>query len=334
MHSPEDFTGEALQRAIDAAQGGGTIQVPRGVYQFGDETVLIPERQHRVQLLCEPGTVFLYSGPGAALQAGGDGGNTEGFQLSGCEISLCGNSHSGACCLKLVRSFWSTLQNVRLVSDNGAPSPRQTGLMISGGATDEAGFSAYTLVLNLAVIGSFKKGIWLGSEIAGGPSTQDRSNANTIIGGSVYCGASDKTGSIGVHIEHGDTNRVIGMDHDSLETGTKVDGHNNQINSRYENISRYAVHVGPTSQGSFIFGCSIPTGEWLDEGYETQYILTSQAGENKSHLTGVSSRYAICFTPRDGDPPQPKDGWLWYDWNTGTIKARIAGATRTIATAD
>ena len=330
MTVPGGFTGEALQNAIDSLNGSGTICVPRGQYNFGDKGVVIPQGRHRVQLLCESGTVFWFTGPGAAITVGGDQGNTEGFRMSGCEIALYGNPHDDAICLRLVRSFWATLQDIRLVSDGGAPRPRQYGLTIGGGTSDEAGFSAYTTCINLAAIGSFRRCIALGSGIPGGPSTGDRANSNIIIGGSVYCGAQNRADSIGIAILHGDTNRIWGVDHDSLEIGTYVNGHANQVNARYENIDKHAIHVGPSSMGSFVFGSAVPLNEWLDEGYETQYILTSQGGVNKSMLTDMGSRYSTTLTPRWDEPSELHDGMCWYDGSTHTIKVRINGVTKTL----
>lgn len=328
MITVDEATGDALRRAIAQTGGGETIFVPSGTYDLGQTGLQIDH--HRIQILCEPGTRILYKGSGTAIRVGNDDRNIEGFKLSGCDINLSGNSNDGACCLKLIRSFWGTIQDIRLTSDNGSGSPRQFGLMVSGGSKDQAGFSAYNLILNPAVIGSFKKGIWFGSEIKGGPSTRDRSNANTVIGGSVYCGASNKTGSIGIHIEHGDTNRILGTDHDSLEIGTQIDGHANQVNARYENITRYAVSLSQSSQGSFIFGSAIPANEFYDGGYETQYIITSQAGVNKTLLTKVASRYGFQLVPQNGQPDPLEDGMMWYDWNDGKIKARVNGATRIV----
>lgn len=332
MTELQECTRAALQDAINAAEGGGTIIVPKGQYNFGDKGVVVPEGRHRIQLLCESGTVFWYEGPGPAIQVGGDWGNTEGFRMSGCEIALYGNPHDDAICLRMVRCFWSTLQDIRLVSDGGAPTPRQYGLLIGGGTTDEAGFSAYTVCINLAAIGSFKRCIALGSGIAGGPSTADRANSNVFIGGSVYCGAVDKTGSVGIDIAHGDTNRVWGVDHDSLEVGTMVRGHCNQVNARYENITKHAIHITDTSMGSFVFGSSVPLGEWLDEGYETQYILTSQGGVNKSMLTDMGSRYSTTLTPRYDQPSDLKDGQCWFDGNAGKLRVYAGGRILTVVT--
>lgn len=330
MTQPEDFTGRALQGAIDSLDGSGTVWVPKGQYNFGDQGIVVRQGQHRVQLLCESGTVFWYQGSGAAVTVGGDWGNTEGFRMSGAEIALYGNPHDNAICLRLVRSFWATLQDIRLVSDGGAPRPRQYGLIIGGGTVDEAGFSAYTVVINLAAIGSFKRCVALGSGIAGGPSTGDRANSNVFIGGSVYCGAQDKTGSVGIDIAHGDTNRIWGVDHDSLEVGTMVRGHCNQVNARYENIVKHAIHITDTSMGSFVFGSSVPLNEWLDDGYETQFILTSQGGVNKSMLTDMGSRYSTTLTPRWDEPSDLHDGMCWYDGNTNTVKVRVGGQTKTL----
>ena len=327
MITVDECTGASLQRAIDSINSG-TILVPCGFYDLGQDAIRI--NKHRIQLICEPGTVFWYKGNGAAVLVGNDNSTTEGFKLSGCEISIADNNNDDAVCLKLVRSFWATIQDIRLVSSNGGASPRQRALMISGGSTQQSGFSAYTLVLNPAVIGGFKTGIWFGSEINGGPSTRDRSNANTVIGGSVYCGANNKAGSIGIHIEHGDTNRILGTDHDSLEVGTKIEGHANQVNARYENITKYAIQLTGSSQGSFIFGSAVPLGEWLDEGYETQYIITSQAGENKSMLSDLSARYNFTLVPRNGTPSNATDGSMWYDWNDGKIHAKVNGAVKTL----
>lgn len=319
-----------MQAAIDSLNGSGTVHVPRGTYNFGTTGVVIPQSQHRVQLLCESGTVFWYQGDGVALTVGGNNANTEGFRMSGAEVSLYGNPHDNAACVRLVRSFWATLQDIRLTSDGGAPRPRQYGLLIGGGQTDEAGFSAYSLILNCAVIGSFKTGITLGSGIPGGPSTGDRSNSHTIIGGSVYCGAQDKTGSVGIHIQAGDTNRIIGVDHDSLEIGTLVEGHANQVNARYENIERYAVHVTDSSMGSFIAGSAIPAGEYRDDGWETQCILTSQGGVNQSLLTDMCSRYSTRILPRyDGGPQNPEEGQMWFDGSA--LKVFIGGRVRTVS---
>jgi hypothetical protein len=331
MTEVQGFTGAALQDAINALNGGGTLWIPKGVYNFGTTGVKIAQSQHRVQLMCESGTVFWYQGPGPALQIGGDADDTEGFRMSGCEVSLAGNPHDDAICIRMVRTFWSTLQDIRLVSDGGAPNPRQYGLIIGGGTTDEAGFAAYTVVINMAAIGSFKYCAALGSGIAGGPSTGDRANSNVFIGGSVYCGAQNRAGSVGIYIAHGDTNRIWGVDHDSLEVGTLVNGHANQVNARYENIDKYAIQIGPNSMGSFVFGSAVPLDEWLDEGYETQYILTSQGGVNKSMLTDMQSRYSTRLMPRSGDPPDIADGMAWYDADSHTIKVRVNGVTRTLA---
>ncbi len=332
MTEVNGFTGEALQCAIDDLGGSGTIWVPKGTYNFGTTGVKIAQGQHRVQLMCESGTILWYSGPGPALQVGGDADDTEGFRMSGAEISLAGNPNDDAICLRMVRTFWSTLQDIRLISDGGAPNPRQYGLIIGGGTTDEAGFAAYTVVLNLAAIGSFKYCVALGSGIQGGPSTGDRANSNVFIGGSVYCGAQNRAGSVGIYIAHGDTNRVWGVDHDSLETGTLVNGHANQVNARYENIDKYAIHIGPSSMGSFVFGSAVPLNEWLDEGFETQYILTSQGGVNKSMLTDMGSRYSTTLTPRFDTPPDLKEGMAWFDGNTGTLKVFAGGQIRTVVT--
>jgi hypothetical protein len=326
---PGDNTGQALQNAINALPaGGGTVVVPCATYNFGTKTVSLPPGKNKVELRCEPGTIFWYQGPAAALQVGADSANIEYFSLSNCEISLIDNPNPDAVALKLVRSFWGRFDNIKLTSSNRA-SASQTAVVVSGGATDQAGFSAYNLFSNCAVVGGFKKGYWFGSEIPGGPSTQDRSNANLILGGSVWCGAQDRTGTIGIHVQHGDTNRVIGTDHDSWEVGTKIDGHNNQINARYENIFHRAVWVGSTSMGSYINGCSIPAGEWQDDGFETQYVLTSQAGVNTTMLSDLRARYSFQLVPRTGEPANLADGMLWSDGNT--IKARIAGRTETVA---
>ena len=332
MTTVNDFTGAALQDSIDSLNGPGTVHVPRGQYNFGDTGVVVPQGQHRVQLLCESGVTCWYQGSGVALQVGGDNGDTEGFRMSGAEVSLYGNQHDDAICIRMVRTFWSTLQDIRLTSDGGAAYPRQYGLTIGGGTTDEAGFSAYTTVINLAAIGSFRRCIALGSGIPGGPSTGDRANSNIFIGGSVYCGAQNRAGSVGLAILHGDTNRIWGVDHDSLEIGTLVNGHANQVNARYENIDKHAIHVGPNSMGSFIFGSAIPLGEWLDEGFETQMILTSQGGVNQSLLTDMCSRYSTRVLPRyDGGPQNPEDGQMWFDGNAGCLKVRIGGQTRTVS---
>ena len=327
--TPSAKTGAALQAAIDSVpSGGATVFCPRGTYSFGNTGVTVPQGKHKIEILCEAGTIFHYTGAGTALTVGGDAQNTEHFRLSGCEISIRDNYNVGACCLKLVRCFWGLYEHIKITSDNGTGTPVQTGVMVSGGATDQAGFSAYNVFINPALVGSFKKGFWFGSEIPGGPSTRDRSNSNVIFGGSVYCGATSKIGSVGVHIEHGDTNRVFGTDHDSLEVGTLIEGHNNQINCRYENIVKYAIQVKPTSQGSFLLGPSIPLNEFLDEGFETQYILTSQAGENRTLLTDIAPRYSLTLLPRDGAPAKVSEGTMWLDWNDNTIKVRIGGQTR------
>ena len=329
---PSAKTGAALQAAIDSVpSGGATVFCPRGTYGFGTTGVTVPQGKHKIHILCEAGTIFHYTGAGTALTVGGDAQNTEHFRLSGCEISIRDNYNVGACCLKLVRCFWGLYEHIKITSDNGTGTPVQTGVMVSGGATDQAGFSAYNTFINPALVGSFKTGFWFGSEIPGGPSTRDRSNSNIILGGSVYCGAASKITSIGVHIEHGDTNRVFGTDHDSLEVGILIEGHNNQVNCRFENIVKYAIQVKPTSQGSFLIGPSIPLNEFLDEGFETQMILTSQAGENKSVLTDAAARYSFTLVPRDGDPPNVSNGMLWYDWGTNTVKVRMNGQTRTLA---
>ena len=333
MIEVNECTGEALQRAIDQApDNGDTIHVPTGTYNFGKKGVVVPQGKHRVQLLCDSGTTFWYQGDGPALQVGGDDGNTEGFRMSGAEISLYGNPYDDAICVRMVRSFWSTLQDIRLTADLGASNPRQYGLIIGGGTTSEAGFSAYTVIINLAAIGSFRKCIAFGSGIEGGPSTRDRANSNVVIGGSVYCGAQNRAGSVGIHIAHGDTNRIWGVDHDSLETGTLVEGHANQVNARYENIDKHAIRIGPTSMGSFVFGSAVPLNEWLDEGYETQFILTSQGGVNGSMLTDMGSRYSTTLTPRWDDPPGLRDGQCWFDGNAGKLKVFAGGRIRTVVT--
>lgn len=330
--TPDAYSGEALQKAIDSLDGPGTVWVPRGQYNFGDRGVVVPQGQHRVELKCESGTVFWYTGPGVALQVGGDNGDTEGFRMSGAEVSIYSNPNDDAICIRMVRTFWSTLQDIRLTSDGGAAYPRQYGLLIGGGQTDEAGFAAYTVIINPSVIGSFRWGIGFGSGIAGGPSTRDRSNSNIVIGGSVYCGAQNRAGSVGICIAHGDTNRIWGVDHDSLEVGTLVNGHANQVNARYENIDKYAIQVTSSSMGSFLFGSAIPAGEFLDEGFETQYILTSQAGVNKSMLTDMGSRYSTTLTPRWDTPSDLHEGQCWYDGNAGKLRVFAGGQIRTVVT--
>src|SRR5262245_52111441 len=98
--TPNGFTGSAIQQAIDQLNGPGTITLPRGQYNFGNQGVTVPQGQHRVQLLCESGVVFWYQGSGPALTIGGDNGTTEGFRMSGAEVSLYGNSNDDAACIR------------------------------------------------------------------------------------------------------------------------------------------------------------------------------------------------------------------------------------------
>lgn len=330
--TPAGYTGADIQRAIDSLNGPGTVTIPKGQYNLGNQGILIPQGQHRVQLLCESGVVMWYTGDKVALQVGGDNGDTEGFRMSGAEVSIYSNPNDDAICIRMVRTFWSTLQDIRMTSDGGAATARQYGLIIGGGQTSEAGFSAYTVVINPAVIGSFRTCIALGSGIPGGPSSGDRSNSNVIIGGSVYCGAQNRAGSVGIHIQAGDTNRIFGTDHTDMETGTLVDGFCNFVCARYENVDLYGVHVTDNSMGSFICGSSIPAGKYRDDGFETQAILTSQAGVNQSLLTDMCSRYSTRILPRyDSGPAAPADGQMWLDGNSGSLKVFIGGQVRTVS---
>lgn len=96
--------------------------------------------------------------------------------------------------------------------------------------------------------------------------------------------------------------------------------------------NRHAIHVTDQSMGSFIFGSAVPLGEWLDEGYETQYILTSQGGVNKSMLTDMGSRYSTTLTPRWDTPSGLQEGTCWFDGNSGRLCVYAGGRIRTIVT--
>lgn len=325
---PSATTGAALQTAISSVPStGGTVWVPRGTYAFGSTTVSVPVSNHKTLIMCEPGAVFTYTGTGVAFQVGDSTNTTENFEMRNCEISLDGNNNTNTVALKLSRTFWGVLDHVRIRGTLGYQgTPIQKGISLSGG-NDNSEFCAYNTLRDVNILGPFKRGVHILSEVSPDPDHRDKCNSNLIIGGSIYNSASTKTGSIGVYVEHGDTNRVIGVDFDSWEKAVVIEGHNNYASIRCENNTTYCVEVTSNSQGSFIEASGIPAGQFLDNGYETQYIITSQGGVNKSMLSDLHARYGLTLVPQATAPATLTDGMIWYDSTAGRFKCRQAGST-------
>jgi hypothetical protein len=97
-------------------------------------------------------------------------------------------------------------------------------------------------------------------------------------------------------------------------------------------VSLYCVHVSSTSQGTYVAGVNAATGKFLDQGFETQYIVVSQGGEQRSRLTNLSALYSLTLTPRPDTPSASTgaaltDGMMWYDYTLNKFRCRENGVT-------
>ena len=215
------------------------------------------------------GTVFLYSGSSAMIQAGDPtyAADTPGFHLDNVVINTTASTSAQAQGLVAFRTQEMDLQSLYLLGN-----ANQTGMTLDG-TGNYTGGTYYDIALN-----GYQTGVNAIGHQTSNPATTDWVNASTFLRLHIDCPTNNGNpiaGTVGVNLQQGDGNTLIGGDVEGCATALHL-GANAQNNTivglRDENSRNQMVADTGSAYNSWITGGTIFTGKLTDTGTRNSFL--------------------------------------------------------------
>ncbi|KAA6456056.1 hypothetical protein DYQ86_26645 [Acidobacteria bacterium AB60] len=217
------------------------------------------------------GTVFLYSGSAAMIQAGDStyAANTLGFHLDNVVINTTPATAATAQAIALWRAQELHLESLYLLGN-----ANQTGITLdgtgnyTGGTLTDVEVSGYQTAIN-----------GIGHQVAN-PAPTDWVNASTFVRLHIACPTSNGNpiaGTTGINLQQGDGNMITGGDVEGCATALHL-GPNAQNNTivglRNENSTYQVVADAGSAYNNWMTGGTMFTGKLTDNGTRNSFLDT------------------------------------------------------------
>jgi hypothetical protein len=217
------------------------------------------------------GTVFAYTGTGAAIQVGDPtyAADTPGFHLDNVDLNLTGTTSATAQGLVAYRTQELDLESLYFLGNSN-----QTGMTLDGTGNYTGGtflddeFDGFGTAVNA-----------IGHQVAN-PATTDWMNASTFVRLHIDCPTSSGspiTGTYGINLQQGDGNTFTGGDVENCATALHL-GANAQNNTivglRNENSTNQIVADAGSSYNNWTTGGTMFTGKLTDNGTRNSFLDT------------------------------------------------------------
>ena len=215
------------------------------------------------------GTVFAYTGSGAAIQVGDPAYavDTPGFHLDNAAINLTGATSATAQGLIAYRTQELDLESLYFLGN-----ANQTGMTLDGTGNYTGGtflddeFDGFGTAVNA-----------IGHQVAN-PATTDWMNAGTFVRLHIDCptsGGNPIAGTYGINLQQGDGNTFAGGDVENCATALHL-GANAQNNTivglRNENSTNQVVADAGSSYNNWTTGGTMFTGKLTDNGTRNSFL--------------------------------------------------------------
>jgi hypothetical protein len=214
----------AIKLAISyAARQGGTVYFPAGTYCISQPLAWIASN---VYLQGDGGAVILptHNFAGDALIRIGTTSKALNPTYSGGIVDLAVCTAGGSTDLvgvKLIQTWFTHISQLSISNYKGLGQVQQTALQICSGAEEDspnlANWAGNINIYDLQISGSFKTCI---SHISGCQNpVKAQVNGVNYFGGFAFGAGKDRSGSIGMDLQTGDSTRVYGLALEDFETG-------------------------------------------------------------------------------------------------------------------
>lgn len=263
-----------LQNAINAAQSSHKallIEAGTGVCWFNTGLV-ISANDTIIRGIGRP--ILAYSGNGAAITLGAANKVVYQAELSDLKLSL-ENAGQNAIGILGVALRNSTVSNVEIYTGQGrANSIPQLAVKLDG----DGSFCAMNDFYSVYIHGDFQTGY-----LITGANNFNSTNSTHIISGGVFNTATNKSGTIGLRVQYGDTTRVTHTSIENWGTGIRVESSfNGPFSGRFEN-NVMDWEVTSTAQNTSFNGGVF--SEHKDAGIGTAY--SSNGSELQTQVGGT-----------------------------------------------
>ena len=217
------------------------------------------------------GTVFAYSGTGAAIQVGDPiyAVDTPGFHLDNAVINTTSSTSAAAQGFAAYRAQELDLESLYLLGNGN-----QTGITLDGTGNYTGGTF---LDVQLGGFGTAVNAI--GHQVTNSATT-DWMNASTFVRLHIDCptnGGSPISGTYGINLQQGDGNTFTGGDVEGCATAVHL-GANAQNNTivglRNENSTNQVVADAGSAYNNWITGGTMFTGKLTDNGTRNSFLDT------------------------------------------------------------
>jgi hypothetical protein len=267
----------AIQNAINAANGQ-TVYFPACAqpYYIGTTTLSFTGNYLSLDGDGQGATDIKYTGTSSAISIGTYGTASNWHQIRNMEIDL-SSAGANAVGITLTRTFWDTIENVDVNTFNGGSNNGQIGLVLNGGGN----FGSFGILQNVAVNGCFEYGI----EFTGDTYLHSYT-ATDIIGGSLVNNCATKTGTIGLYMQNGDTDRASGLDIEDFDIGAFIGRVSNILGIRFEGNSTYDWETTATSTDNSFWGSTF--GNYNDLGVNNAFSANNP-GASQAQLVNLTA---------------------------------------------
>ncbi len=217
------------------------------------------------------GTVFLYSGTGAAIQVGDPtyAADTQGFHLDNVVINTAAAANSTALGLAAFRTQEMDLESLYFLGNSN-----QTGMTLDG-TGNYTGGTFFDNALN-----GFQTAVNAIGHKVSNPALTDWLNASTFVRLHINCptsGGSPIIGTYGINLQQGDGNTFTGGDVEGCDTALHL-GPNAQNNTivglRNENSNNQVVADVGSAYNNWMTGGTMFTGQLTDNGTRNSFLDT------------------------------------------------------------
>jgi hypothetical protein len=278
-----NFTGTvSMASSVTVATANATVLLPCATIATANQLIVTAGTRNVALRGCalrggsassgtQGGTVFAYTGSGAAIRVGDPtyATDTLGFHLDNVAINLTGSSSATAQGFVAYRTQELDVASVYFLGNSN-----QTGITLDGTGNYTGGtflddeFDGFATAVNA-----------IGHQVSN-PATTDWMNASTFVRLHIDCPTSSGSpisGTYGINLQQGDGNTFTGGDVENCATALHL-GANAQNNTivglRNENSTNQVVADAGSSYNNWTTGGTMFTGKLTDNGTRNSFLDT------------------------------------------------------------